>query len=154
MGGEHAAVAVHKAKLRVRNLPTIGFAAQLAHRFDDVEHTARRPRMPEGQKAPMGVAGQRPAMGQRPLERRRPRFTLTEEADGFELDQQGYGETVVDFRDVDIAVAHPGFGEGPLGGLFTAEIGQRGSRNDMLVRVSLSTGWVFVSDAASGALMT
>ena len=72
----------------------------------------------------MGVAGQRPAMGQRPLERRRPRFTLTEEADGFELDQQGYGETVVDFRDVDIAVAHPGFGEGPLGGLFTAEIGQ------------------------------
>ena len=135
MGGEHAAVAVHKAKLRVRNLPAIGFVAQLAHRFDDVEHTARRPRMPEGQKAPMGVAGQRPAMGQRPLERCRPRLPFAEEADRFELDQQGYSETIVDFCDVDIAVAHTG-GEGPLGGLFTAEIGQRGSRNDMLVRVS------------------
>ena len=47
MGGQYTAIAMHEGELGVWHLALVGFAAQLPHPYDHMEHTARRARMTE-----------------------------------------------------------------------------------------------------------
>ncbi len=49
MGRQNPAIAMYEGKFRVGHLSRVSLAAQLPHRFDDVEHAARRARMRVGQ---------------------------------------------------------------------------------------------------------
>src|SRR3546814_19971040 len=77
--------------------------------------------MGEGQKAAMGVARQAAAEVEGAGGGGRSGLALLEEADRFELNDEGDGEGVVDPGDVDVGRRETGSPAGPGGGLLAPE---------------------------------
>ena len=102
MYADDAAVAVHQRDLGILDLARARVAAHLAHRFEHVKEPAAEPRVAARKQTAVGGDRQFAAEADASVLDEMSALAFFAEAEVFEFDDEGDGETIVNLRDVDV----------------------------------------------------